>query len=317
MKTRNIFKAAAMMALVLFASCSKEEIKDSQDNGLITLTVPAIQGFGDENAQSRIAFDIPADGSVPKVSWEVGDIIYIGENKVDYAGKKTVQDLVDEHLFEPFECKEVINGKATFQGSILPANSNMAVYAEKDNLKNVVAAKKDPNIGFQCPVIEPINDDNSHLAKNDFLVSNFNTELENNGLKFTRAFGLVEFKFTLPQEEANAVGTFSCDNFRLTARIYNQIDKNGWFSTDGDSKTKFKVDNLKVGTDGTLTFYSLVPKINLKNNPEGSGNFPDVKYVFTIGDKTYTKTINYGRRVDIYPNKATKIAVDFTDQSAQ
>ena len=148
-------------------------------------------------------------------------------------------------------------------------------------------------------------------------LSNFNTELENNGLKFTRAFGLVEFKFTLPQEEANAVGTFSCDNFRLTARIYNQIDKNGWFSTDGDSKTKFKVDNLKVGTDGTLTFYSLVPKINLKNNPEGSGNFPDVKYVFTIGDKTYTKTINYGRRVDIYPNKATKIAVDFTDQSAQ
>ena len=137
MKTRNYFKAAAMMAMVLFASCSKEEIKDTQDNGLITLEVPALQSFngnGNGQAQSRIAFDIPADGSVPKVRWEVGDNIYIGKIDADTKSGEILQNLITNGDFTVFTCTSVRgDNKATFQGEKLVAGSNLAVYTEKPN----------------------------------------------------------------------------------------------------------------------------------------------------------------------------------------
>ena len=312
MKTKNIFKAAAMMALVLFTSCSKEEIKDSQDNGLITLTVPAIQGFGDENAQSRTVFDFaPDDATPPKVKWEKDkDVIYIGKTSLDNAGQ-TLQSLIDKGDFIEFKCVNVDeNNTATFQGKSLIEGSNVAVYTKIPD--KVTAMKKTVSgveyYGFQCDAnAVAIKDDNTHLAENDLLVSDFNTT--DKKLKFGRAFGLVKFELTLP-EGISGTGTFSCDNFRLKARIYNQIDKNGYFSVDGHSETNFKVDNLIVGEDHKITFYSLVPFIKVLANNE-------IVYKFTIGEKTYSATASYTSVVRINVNKATKISATLTEQLAQ
>ena len=153
MKKRNYLKAAAMMAMVLFASCSKEEIKDTQDNGLITLEVSALQSFngnGNGQAQSRIAFDIPADGSVPKVRWKFGDKIYIGKIDADKKSGEILQNLITNGDFTVFTCTSVGDKTAIFQGENLVAGSNLAVYTEKPDKVNTYITTGMQQFGFQC-----------------------------------------------------------------------------------------------------------------------------------------------------------------------
>lgn len=308
MKTRNIFKAAAIMALVLFASCSKEDIKDSQDNGLITLTVPAMEGFGDENAQSRTVFEF-SDGDVtpPKVKWEEGDIIYIGKTSLENRGK-TLKSLIDKGDFEDFKCVNVDeNNIATFQGELIPEGSNVAVYTQIPD--KVSCTTKDVEIkengvvvdtktyyAFQCAAnAVKIENDNSHLAKNDLLISVFDTE--NPNLNFKRVFGLIKFEFTFP-ETVSGTGTFSCDKLRQTAVAYianNEVVPNNISAT-------LKIDNITV-EGNSLTFCSFAPMVNNRKTPT-------IKYTFQIGDKTYSASVTYTQDALIRANQATIIKAD-------
>lgn len=316
MKTRNYFKAAAMMAMVLFASCSKEEIKDTQDNGLITLEVPALQSFngnGNGQAQSRIAFDIPADGSVPKVRWEVGDKIYIGKIDADTKSGEILQNLITNGDFTVFTCTSVRgDNKATFQGEKLVAGSNLAVYTEKPDKVNAYITTGMQQFGFQCLANEKvenesgviINGDDSHLAGNDLLVSLFNET--DKTLYFRRAFSFVQFVLKLP-EGVTGVTRFECNQIRVMARIYAESDGQsiGTSFHDASGRLDVTLQDFTV-ENGTLSFYSLAPRLNLKANT-------NITYKFTGQDGTvYTKIMSYTEARNIYPYQAVKINVDFT-----
>lgn len=300
MKTRNIFKAAAMVALVLFASCSKEEIKDSQDNGLITLTVPVMEGFGDENAQSRTVFEF-SDGDVtpPKVKWEVGDIIYIGYIDPSGTGNIALSDLYDKGDFTIFTCKSVDaeTNIATFEGPSIVENANIAIYTQKpDEVLTYYKDKTKGQYGVRCNVDEfKISSDNSHLAKNDLLVSTFNTT--DRILSFKRVFGLIKFEFTFP-ETVSGTGTFSCDKLKQTGVAY--IDNNA--VTANNTGSNLTINDISV-EGNTLTFYTFAPMVNNRNNPT-------ITYTFQINDKTYSASVTYTKDALIRANQATKISAD-------
>lgn len=302
MKIKNIFKTLAMMALVLFASCSKEEINDSQNNGLITLTVPAIQGFGDENVQSRTVFDL--NGEIPKVAWEVGDIIYIGYINTDKGGGlggKSLTYLKEEGLITEFKCMSVDEDTniATFEGSSIVENANIAIYTKIPE-KVTVYYKGTDQYGLKCNVNEvPISVDNSHLAGNDLLVSVFNTT--DKKLNFKRVFGLVKFEFTFP-EAVSGSGTFSCDQLKLTGTANIEI-ATGKIGTANDGS--LSISDISVNGN-SITFYSLTPFVKItKNTP--------IIYNWEIGGKKYSATKTYEVDMRLQVNKATKISADLQE----
>lgn len=303
MKTINIFKAAAIMALVLFASCSKEEIKDSQENGVITLTVPAIEGFGGENAQSRTVFEF-AEGDVtpPKVKWEVEDIIYIGyiATGTGAAGNKSLTQLLQDNKFTRFKCTNVdeTTNVATFEGPSIVENANIAIYTQRPD--DVLTYYRDNETrlqyGVRCNVDNfEISSDNSHLAKNDLLVSVFNTT--DKTLSFKRVFGLIKFEFTFP-EEVSGTGTFSCDKLKQTGVAY--IDNNA--VTANNTGSNLTINDISV-EGNSLTFYTFAPMVNNRKTPT-------IKYTFQIGDKTYSASVTYTKDALIRANQATKISAD-------
>ncbi len=307
MKTRNIFKVAAIMALVLFASCSKEEIKDSQSKDVITLEASALQALGENGqTQSRISFDIPSDGSVPKVSWVEGDIIYIGYINPTGTSGLALSKMLDDGNFTTFKCVKVDKNTniATFEGTSIIENANIAIYTQIP--EKVYSFYKDSyQYGVRCSVGEtPISGDNSHLAKNDLLVSTFNTT--DKKLNFKRVFGLVKFEFTLP-ESVSGVGTFSCDKLKLVGTA-NITTSTGDFAPNSTS-TALTLNDISVN-GSLLTFYTLTPRVNNRKKPT-------ITYTFQINDKTYSASVTYENDALIRENKATKISATLTEQPAQ
>lgn len=208
---------AALAGLVAMSStsCSKDEI-DVENGGIITLNVPAMPGFG-EDAQSRIVFE--DTGTKPIVKWVKGDEIYLGSIN-DVADNIDLKSLIDKGEFTTFRCVAVDEetGAATFQGTSIPADADMAVYSKIPD--KVIKGVKDGSPSISCSataIVPKSNADLTHLAENDLLVARFDkttnkfiastnpTNDNHKGQVFARVFGLYKFELTLPSGVSGTV----------------------------------------------------------------------------------------------------------------
>lgn len=302
MKTRHLLRIMAILAMIVIcASCSDKEMIIPQNGEKITLTVPAMQAFGDDTPQSRTVFDV--DGTAPKVRWLIGDTIYIGRMESGIANATPLRQLINEGRFTVFVCKSVDNATntATFEGTSIVRNANIAVYTQIPD--KVSTSQKGEYFGLQCRVNEvPICDDLSYLAKNDLLVSTFN--VSDKKLKFGRVFGLVRFEFTLP-EEIHGTGVFSCEQLRLMGRAYSQLTDDGYFKVDNKSEPDLSISGISVNGN-FVAFYSLVPSIKIEAETP-------VTYTFEMGEKKYYATKTYSNKVSIAGNSAVIIKADMRE----
>ena len=315
MKTRNIFGRVALMALVIFSSCSKEDVKTTND--VVILEVPGLQQLdGEENqSQSRTSFEL--EGAAPKVKWIKGDEIYIGYiNPKSGAGKELTTFIENGNLIK-FTCTSVDDNTniATFEGASIPDNANIAVYTMiPGSVYNHYKSNDGATYGVKCRAnAVSIKADNSHLAENDLLVSVFNST--DNKLDFKRLFALAKFDFTLPESVTETSGTFSCDRFKLMVRGAISVESpDDPISVDNSES----FENIVVPVNGNkISFYSLIPKVTIKNetntNNENYGKGTKITYTIKIGENTYTAEKDYGR-VEITPTSALEFKATLTKE---
>lgn len=302
MKTRNIFGTVAIMALAIFSSCSKEDVKTNND--VVTLEVAGLQQLNGESNQSQSRTSFELEGVAPKVKWIKGDEIYIGYiNPKLGAGKPLTTFIGNENLIK-FTCKSVDeNNVATFEGASIPDNANIAVYTlHPENVFNHYRSKGDGSYGVKSSVnaVAIDGENNTHLAESDVLISKFN----NSVIKFQRMFALAKFDFTLPEVVTETTGTFSCDRFKMQVRAAIPaaseepifIDNSGAF------------ENITIPVNGNkISFYSLIPKVTIKDE----GNGTKITYTIKIGENTYTAEKDYGR-VEITPTSALEFKATLT-----
>lgn len=304
MKTRNIFGTVAIMVLAMFCSCSKEDVKTTND--AVVLEVPGLQQLDGEGNQSQSRTSFELEGAAPKVKWIKGDEIYIGYiNPKSGAGKPLTTFIDNENLIK-FTCKSVDeNNIATFEGASIPDNANIAIYTlHPENVFNHYQTNDGNTYGVKSRAnVVNIKDDNSHLAENDLLVSVFNST--DRKLDFKRLFALAKFDFTLPESVTETTGTFSCDRFKLMARgAISVASPNDPIYIDNSEK----FENIVVPVNGNkISFYYLIPKVTIKNETKESnenyGKGTKITYTIKIGENTYTAEKDYGR-VEIIPTSA-------------
>lgn len=295
MKMTKFFSVAALVGmLAMSASCSKDEAIETQDGEIITLSVPAMPGF-DGDAQSRTVFT--DNETEPTVKWEKNDIIYLGSIK-DVEDGTTLQALITSNEFTAFTCTAVdeTTGAATFQGTSIPTDADMAVYSRIPD-KVTISVTVDA-IALNCPataVAPKSNDDLTHLAENDLLVAGFDTTSKTfttsdvkgyQGKAFARVFGLYKFELTLPTNTSGTLGNLTLTEVSFTgvSKPYTKDDKTGLPAASGTG-SGYKVDcsNLTL-QDNVLTCYALAArKSNLKNKT--------LKLNLKVGEKNYSADI--------------------------
>lgn len=305
MNFRSLFIVSTLIsALSMGTSCSKENLKDSDEN-VITLTVPAMTGF-DDDTPTRTIFDV--EGTKPSVGWKEGDKIYIGTAKDETVDiNSSLKDLTDARKFSVFNCTSVAdNGSATFTGTSIPEGADIAVYTMHP--ENVIKRYESSQIVFDAPcttVAPNANGNVEHLGENDLLVASFDYDTKSfefgtgtySKTAFQRVFGLGHFILTLPEGASGPLGDFKClstgiNGFSSQSRVQlYKLDSTG-LPNITVSYTDFVVDCSQLTIENNkVEFYSLLG-IN------GSGADKNVQFSIEVGGVTYTKTITANPKVD-------------------
>lgn len=286
----KFFSLAILVGMfAMGTSCSKDEAMDTNAGEMITLSVPAMPGFGD--VQSRTVFE--DNGTKPIVKWVKGDQIYLGSIK-DVDDNTKLESLIVSGEFTTFKCVAVneSTGAATFQGTSIPEDADMAVYSK--NTGNVVKITDKNANALSCDatnIAPKSNGDLTHLADNDLLVAAFDNETKTFkasnvdgyiGDVFARIFGLYKFELTLPDGVTGDLGNLTLSMVSTTgvAKPYNIDVKTGLPSASGIG-SEYKVDCSNLSLDGNkLVCYAFAArKSNLKNET--------LKLNLKVGDNTY------------------------------
>lgn len=323
MNLKKLFIVANLIGVVILGtSCSKENFENKSDEKIITLTVPAMPGFGDDAASRTIFED---DGTRPSVRWSVGDPIYIGSARSTTEDlKKTLKALTDEGKFSVFNCTSVADdGTATFTGTFIPNGADIALYTKHPELVTKAYANSYVAFDAPCTTVAPqSNGSLEHLGDNDLMVATFNSETKTfqmgtgsySNKAFGRVFGLGKFVLNLPNGTTGVLGNFRClstGTGKLSSKgrvqIYNLHDNTGLpklWGISGDYIIDCK--NLEI-KNNQVVFYSLL----------GNGNINGkiLNFSLEVDEKTYYATITAG--ANIAQTLAVVINLNFTEQPAE
>lgn len=281
MKILNLYTVVSLfIVLVGSVSCTKEKEILAQNEEYITLNARAMSGFGDD-IQSRTVFI--DDDKIPVVKWELGDEIYLGSIR-GVPDDTSLSTLISDGKFSIFRCVDVNNstGEATFRGTSIPENADMAVYTKiPEQVKKITNGKA----GLSCPTcyVSPKNNgDLTHLSDNDMLVSQY---VPGKPLNFYRVMWLGKFVITLPEGASGELGKLVVEGPRnLGIALPYTIKPNGAIQMNGGGDEKIEVDckNLTLDDNNTVVVYSLLGKIGV--------NF-GVQFSLEIGGKLYSKNL--------------------------
>ena len=324
MRIINFINIATVLCMLTFGvSCTKDNSVIESSDELITLDVPAMPEFSDD-AQSRIVF--ADDGKRPSVSWKEGDLIHIGSIK-EIPDNTTLKEMIVDGSFATFRCVTIDeeDGTATFIGTNIPENADIAIYSmHPENVTKVTAKSggiSTPALDAFGAAVSPKKDDCfQHLSENDFLVAGFDSQSKsfklgtegtlNENKSFARVFSIGKFVLKLPDGTSGNLGHFKSDPtdkdngvFSLSpnGRILPYIPhKNTGLCTPSELYGKLDIDcsNLQIEEiDGkkTVIFYSF---IGYSNNTKDK----TLGFSLQVGDKTYKKSIK--GKGSIFTNKA-------------
>ena len=336
MNFRILFIVSTLLGVLTIAtSCNRENLTNDNKDGwvingdenVITLTVPAMPGFGNE-AESRTIFD--DNGTKPSVKWVVGDPIYIGYINTATADKTLLEVLIKNGQFSEFKCTKVnTDGTAIFTGTSIPDGADIAIYTKQPNKvmkwKQNVSNVSQLSIDSPCITTIPKGNGNlDHLAENDLLLARFNssdnTFVEVDGVAFSRVFALGKFVMTFPAGTTGELGNFLSLKTTANPKAGAQLSMQGrilpyynntsglsqvWGISSGNYEFQIDCRNLSI-VNNTVTLYSL---IGISNN-----TFKGKNLIFNmeVGGKTYTASITAADNIS--STSAIVFNLDFKEQ---
>lgn len=269
----NKVYGAAMLATLLIAAAACTNEMPLADNGQApdnakpeagTLTTVTVSQ--DAGAQTRLNYS--DEGSTMKVTWERGDVIYIGK-KPEPKNQDVTETLADAG-FKRFVCETAYGKRAIFKAEqgqaltgITPDTKLFAFYANEKNtrIEHYVSYGTE-YINCYCyfnveghspqnfvPQRQLYNDNPDHVANHDFMYT-YVTVTQQDGiphLSFKHASSLLKFTLKLPAEAMNKQMT----KFEFAANYlpnYTSFSF-GTFGLGGDSAGK--VITLHLGQESS------------------------------------------------------------------